>query len=293
MLLYHYCSNDTFLKILVNRELWLSELTLSNDSMEGEWVRKLLLDECHILELPEFIIDSLLCGVEQVLALTSAAGFCLSENADVLSQWRGYADNGAGVAIGFDREYLVACGEAVKIKSKVNLSKIEYNVDVQRSTILSYMNMFKYYFVSEGELSAKPVEKWSGINCNEQIKLHDECSNFFFPMRLLSDYLFTLKNPAFAEESEWRLYATLFKSASFKIDGTLVSEGYADSSAMNFRSCGERIVPYLNLPLGQLGSVKEVVLGPRNQTPDVVVRTFLIRMGVPHVAIRRSAATYR
>ena len=39
MPLYHYCSNDTFLSILRNSELWLSELTLSNDSMEGIWVR--------------------------------------------------------------------------------------------------------------------------------------------------------------------------------------------------------------------------------------------------------------
>lgn len=36
----------------------------------------------------------------------SALGFCLSEDGDVLSQWRGYADNAQGVAIGFEIENL-------------------------------------------------------------------------------------------------------------------------------------------------------------------------------------------
>ena len=33
-------------------------------------------------------------------------GFCLSEKCDLLSQWRGYAEDGTGVAIGFSVEYL-------------------------------------------------------------------------------------------------------------------------------------------------------------------------------------------
>lgn len=33
-------------------------------------------------------------------------GFCLSKHSDQLSQWRGYAADATGVAIGFSREYL-------------------------------------------------------------------------------------------------------------------------------------------------------------------------------------------
>lgn len=38
--------------------------------------------------------------------LAYGLGFCLSAERDLLSQWRGYTGDGAGVAIGFNRLYL-------------------------------------------------------------------------------------------------------------------------------------------------------------------------------------------
>lgn len=39
MNLYHYCSTSTFLSIIANRSIWLSSMSLSNDTMEGKLVR--------------------------------------------------------------------------------------------------------------------------------------------------------------------------------------------------------------------------------------------------------------
>lgn len=33
-------------------------------------------------------------------------GFCLSEKPDLLSQWRGYADDGQGLSIGFNKRII-------------------------------------------------------------------------------------------------------------------------------------------------------------------------------------------
>ena len=42
MILYHYCSNIAFHSIIENRRIWLSSLSLSNDSMEGRIVAEIL-----------------------------------------------------------------------------------------------------------------------------------------------------------------------------------------------------------------------------------------------------------
>ena len=36
--LYHYCGSDSFVAMISNRSIWLSSLSLSNDSMEGRLV---------------------------------------------------------------------------------------------------------------------------------------------------------------------------------------------------------------------------------------------------------------
>jgi len=59
--------------------------------------------------------------------ITDGLGFCLSENGDLLSQWRGYAGNATGVAIGFSAEYLNFLSEASRAGDKrgFTLKKVE------------------------------------------------------------------------------------------------------------------------------------------------------------------------
>lgn len=37
-LLYHYCNVETFLNIIRNKTIRLSDITKSNDNMEGKWL---------------------------------------------------------------------------------------------------------------------------------------------------------------------------------------------------------------------------------------------------------------
>ena len=136
MLLYHYCSNDTFLKIVEKSELWLSELTLSNDSMEGAWVREVLLKECRERNLSPHALDDFAKKTTFLLEVFSAAGFCLSAEGDLLSQWRGYADNGAGVAIGFEPKTIEELCEARKENGMgASLGRVVYESPEQRAAI--------------------------------------------------------------------------------------------------------------------------------------------------------------
>lgn len=104
--LYHYTSSSAFVEIIKNNSIWLSDLSLSNDYKEGKIVMETvdrLLDDANLkTNQKEFIKDALM-SLENNF---SCYGFCLSQNPDQLSQWRGYADDGSGFSIGFSRKYL-------------------------------------------------------------------------------------------------------------------------------------------------------------------------------------------
>ena len=104
--LYHYCSTSTFHAVVESKTLRLSSLSLSNDTMEGKLVSRTVsrlaakesMDAAKTLQLQQMLelFDDIFDGL----------GFCLSEERDLLSQWRGYAEDGSGVCIGFSKEYL-------------------------------------------------------------------------------------------------------------------------------------------------------------------------------------------
>jgi len=101
---YHYCSNEAFCSIINNKSIRLSSLSLSNDKTEGKLASKIFKD----LAAEESIkIDDLLGYIKLVEENSHALGFCLSAEDDLLSQWRLYADNASGVAIGFSKEGLI------------------------------------------------------------------------------------------------------------------------------------------------------------------------------------------
>lgn len=288
MLLYHYCSNDAFLKILSNRELWLSDLTLSNDSMEGAWVREVLLEECRRREVSPHIISAFADRFDRMHKTFSALGFCLSERGDLLSQWRGYADNGAGIAIGFDRKRLTEIARRTA-DGGIKIYKIIYNNKEQIKLLRKDIDA-----LSAMARSGRSILQFVGRDHDEYI--YDENGNIlsgrlnqaldFFLITIMNSF-YIVKNTAFVEEREHRL---MFQAV--KNDNGLLNSYPIDM--LNYRSSGDKIVPYFSFKLGdKLNCISDIILGPRNKTPKSVIDAALSRFGLPNVDIRRSAATYR
>lgn len=44
MIVYHYCTLDSFMSIISNKSIWLSDITKSNDSMEIKWITRYIND---------------------------------------------------------------------------------------------------------------------------------------------------------------------------------------------------------------------------------------------------------
>ncbi|MBP6517559.1 DUF2971 domain-containing protein [Shewanella sp.] len=96
-IIYHYTSVDSFLKIITGRTIWVSSVTEMNDSFESTWYEQYAKSP-ESKKVVDTINDRRLNKQFHVC--------CFSKYSDLLSQWRGYGDSGAGVAIGFNKRKL-------------------------------------------------------------------------------------------------------------------------------------------------------------------------------------------
>ncbi len=126
-LLYHYCSTPVGLAILQTRTFRLSALSAANDSLEGRVLGRVftrMLDETN---LPTEVVDVVSVIVEGYADSTEGFALCLSERGDLLSQWRAYAQDGSGVALGFSSDWLLKDFGEVNFGSQFfELTKVEY-----------------------------------------------------------------------------------------------------------------------------------------------------------------------
>jgi len=285
-ILYHYCSNNAFHSIIENRRIWLSSLSLSNDSMEGKLVAEILariakadgLDQAATLRLQESV-----SGLEKII---EGLGYCLSENGDLLSQWRGYAADATGVSIGFTKDYLEQFAEASRSSEKAGftLQRVEYDPEIQKNLIKpTYVEIKK--LINEGAFKFPGKRSLLDTRSDDEVKIDDKkitdaFSQLSFTLLTLFAKLFLLKTSAFREEREWRLISYFVKSGD---------------DNCSFRALNDRIVPFREFELleSESGSIVEVILGPKNTTPNYVIENFLKQSGFANVKILHSEATYR
>jgi len=261
--LYHYCGAHAFWSILKNHEIWLSSLRASNDIAEGKWLSTLLTRDVVETELNKSIWSSLLLMLSDAHDNLDCFGLCLSTDGDVLSQWRGYADDGCGFAIGFNTEFLSAQDEG-------RLARIRYTEQEQADLIHSRLSEFVQYYDRHGRPTLDEIEQ--RLNAIRRIAF----DSLFLG---LWDCPYLMKNPAFSEEQEWRYH----------------SIGGNAQPTLSYRIRGNLLVPYfeLPLPLDEVPVINRVVLGPKNPNSPTTVKNFVARYGFENVEVTRSSATYR
>lgn len=279
--LYHYCPTKSFLDIISSRAIRLSSLSLSNDTMEGRLVSHIFENLLKGLKLgPEEMIDvkNMIILVENIF---DGLGFCLSEKPDSLSQWRGYADDGQGFTVGFSKDYL---DELIKIKSadeSYRLTKVLYQESEHIEALQPALTGIRK-LIDSGKLQ-RPQPGTILAPLSDQD--YEEKLGAYLDSLMLNCWqtfpsIYTLKGHAFSEEAEWRLLS--FHSRN-------------DIENIYFKESRDRIIPYRELKLEplNLSSIVKVYVGPKNITPEHLLRKFLQIHGFPKIEIVHSAATYR
>jgi len=102
--IYHYCSLNNLLKIITSKELYLFNAISMNDSYETNWIIHLINEE--LSKRNNDFNDEDIKYLDRSFSSNRLYPYisCFSLDSDSLSQWRAYADDGKGVAIGFNEE---------------------------------------------------------------------------------------------------------------------------------------------------------------------------------------------
>jgi hypothetical protein len=275
--LYHYCGVVGLKGIIEGKAVWLSDVRYCNDFMEHNWLKERYDYEIDYLrhQQPSPFHDALAAekaNYREHLAFIA----CFSTESDVLSQWRAYADDGAGFAIGFNPNYFALSLSAPRYGSDQGtthgLFPVCYDLDQQIALIKTIIEHYR----TESQQQDADVKKYA--------------TDCYFNLQMVS---ITCKNPAFAEEKEWRIvYRPMIwrKAAGLEILG--------GNSDIAFRTSRSNLVPYFKLSFSekrQCRPIEEVVLGPKQSlTKELDVLTWFFEKNEVNVAgLRQSTATYR
>lgn len=272
-IIYHYCTPDAFFAIVQNRKLWFSDVFSMNDSLEVHWGYRIFEKASSELlsNIPKIFFDEVdkevIDAGKNVLPLVA----CFSLDGDVLSQWRAYAADGHGFALGFSAEEM--------IKLPIRPLRVLYDEKQQVEEMKAQL------------LALYDTEKEEGFSYG---------ADFAKACHFMATDLCAFKNPAFKEEQEVRLaHAVIFKHQSKGISLASVG-GYRNKkeegpSKIVFRMKGETPVPHVEMTYSDNthGSpLREVVLGPTNRNSVTNVEVFLTTIGYENIRIRKSLASY-
>ncbi|KFN42356.1 DUF2971 domain-containing protein [Arenimonas oryziterrae] len=278
--LFHYCSTEAMLAILQSKKVRLSSVLASNDSLEGKVSRGTLIEM-----FMDQVSDPNLVGEFQKLVAEQASleglAFCLSERGDVLSQWRGYADDGRGVAIGFSTNHLRRLSQAVGHTTWFELVEIKYHLHEHREQVQAIIDGVMKV-VSDGwgkkiGLLSLGGETTYEEHFHQQQVLRQAAATH---LRKLLWTTFAAKPKAFEEEQEWRLLHLMIPDVNFVCE---------------YRASATRAIPFRTVDLFDVPGIPivEVVLGPKHATQVDEAERMLEGLGYGNVSVKRSIASYR
>jgi len=246
-----------------------------NDYTELHWAYDRFIEAINLVkdDYEKEFLDFLDIIISRTQLHTLPLLSCFSTDGDVLSQWRAYADDGAGVAIGFD---------SVMIKRlSVRFGAVTYDKAVQvgffRDLLAATYPMWKL---------ANTPEKRSSLKKILMVQTFDMC---------------LMKNPAFAEEKEVRVARAVgvrHDKDGWHIEdstGSGVDVVTQEPQPIKFRAKRGGLVAHIDLPISGLGAnvIKSVVLGPRTLNSGTEVSMALNANGFAGSEIVHSTATYR
>lgn len=282
--LYHYCTPSTFQAIVCKKTIWLSSLSLSNDSLEGK-----LLSGVFERLLERDRVDSesrstIMAAIRHIEGMCDGLGFCLSDAPDLLSQWRGYAANGQGFCVGFSSKALHEFVSARTDETWFTLNKVLYEEAEHEAAIRPTYDAIKT-IIDSGALvrpRAGLMTPGGADEFKKSLDAHVKANRqAWFTAFKAFPSVFTLKTNAFSEEREWRLLSPM-------------GLGKGTDEAL-YRGAENRLIPYREFSFKDLGEplITDVILGPKNTTPVAIVERALWQHGHPNATVRHSKASYR
>ena len=311
MIVYHYCSLDSFNSILKHRSLRLTNILKSNDSMEISWIcryyeaefKKAYKNTSDLFKAcisPERFRGYVKLFADEFFD-ENYADFryyvtCFSYQNDLLSQWRGYADDGRGTAIGFDLDVLkeiATVSPEISKPSIVSLHKISYSEAEQREVVHQVVNELVTEIeevLQRGKKNREGSEKVQDYKL-ELIETVMGCFEKKF-LKLFQESVY-MKNPFFREESEIRLCE--FSPKQFLMGREVKLSLGARLHNYSYYVRENQLISYVDFDFSDCFEqlIKEVVIGPKCQMSERDMEYYLTTLGLPRCQVNKSQGTYR
>lgn len=258
---YHYCSLKSFDAIINSKEMYLSDPLKMNDTMELMWGLNTLEILNNINESDNKDID-FIYKIKKYLKIQGNSQVFIasfSSKSDDLSQWRGYADDGKGVAIGFNLN-------KISKRSDINDFDINYkNLSEQLQIKYIYNDIYKvlnnFFEVSNKKMEQTAMRRRVGAILPELAKY---------------------KNSTFEIESERRLLYN--ERSNCERDDKL-------KHYFRVTNKGDDIIEYVKLPI-DLSSIDSIIIGPNSRITKRIMVDYLKSKDIHIRKIYKSNSTY-
>ena len=230
--LYHYATPGGLIGILNSRTLWATSHLHLNDRKEYKIANRLLREEIEKSNLKSQHRRALLTLVRR--AQQESFILSLSEDGDLLSQWRAYCPGGNGYSVGFAPDNPIYSSAK---QNAFNLIRCIYSEKMQRALTRELISSFDGEYIR----SAIPDD------VPGTLRVFFERYQWWYSLLVVSS---AFKHEGFAEEREWRFVS--------QYPENLIRD-------LEYRSGRFGVTPYFKLPLapkGQEPRVDRAVIGP-------------------------------
>lgn len=192
-----------------------------------------------------------------------AWAICLSEQGDMMRQWLGYGDDGAGISIGFRYDSLVCLKSTNHILNNIcqfGLSKVQYLA--QDDEIAEILNLG----ITKEDIRRKALS----IGASS--------------LRKAKELPPIYKHPSFSDEVEWRIFLMPKIPDSFVASfrhlqkpDNMVSDNI-EIGNFGFYTRNKQIISYLPLAINNMKSMlKKIYIGPKAKVTKRDIKTILFR----------------
>lgn len=236
---YHYTDVRALMSIFTTKQFWATNAVYTNDQTEilhSLLQLKRLVEEEPVDRDMDPAADSMLRVAEDFYTIVEAYLVCFCNDGDLLSQWRGYGQQG-GYALGIETK-----GLADLLRSgRVLLMPIIYNLAEQDRLIRDLVNRWRTVFKDiPAEVDGNQLRRIGAFVFAQCFAMLAVC----------------FKSEAFQEEKEWRLVYR--RQVTLPDDGSGLIVGFRDRNSM--------ITPYVAMNAADESSarlpVRRIVVGP-------------------------------
>jgi hypothetical protein len=271
--LYHYTTRAGLIGMLEQRAVYASDVRYLNDENEIalaiRLTQEIIFARLSHPDDDESLYEKIKSWLYSLESQIRVFVFSMTEEGDLLSQWRAYCKPNDGYAIGIDPQKLL---KHANTQSTFFLARCEYDKNNQ-TTILSNL-------IDEVKAVYQKRRKGNGMSLNDS--LNATMMHFILWFLVVAP---TMKDTAFEAEKEWRLISWL-------------SFGSLGDGNVFYRDGRSLLMPYVKVKLASEGDqlpIIEAIVGPSSHKDIEVsaVQAFLVKSNATGHAVNLSKVPYR